>query len=599
MKYSTAKIVEKKTLNEDNKQENKFDRKNRQGTTAVRKTAIRAIKAEEQKKQLSVYIGWDSREPIAADVCKHSLIANSSKNLNITYLKQEELRKNEVYTRPQDKLGSTEFTFTRFLVPSLNQFTGWAVFVDCDFVWLDDIYKLLENVNDSKAVYVVQHEYTPKETVKMDGQQQHLYPRKNWSSMILWNCNHPKNQKVDRELINTATGQYLHRFQWLEDDDIGNLSPEWNWLVGWYKEPEDGKPKALHYTLGGPWFEEYENCEYADVWNLYRDVLKNGKTPETIYRYETLTLPPDFKQAIDDYFTIKYDPHGLFHDLDVKKVIKNLQLPKQPSVLAILDGEQDEEAILKNDKILENFVVGANGAVGRMDILDKTPTSVPVVLRSIAKRKVMKKCRDEGRDYYYVDTGYFGNDKRKHFHRVTKNAMQWLGKLDPNCADDRFLRTMTPIKGHTSGDDILICPPSEKAMKYWNMDVDEWLEETVKGIKQRTDREIVIRKKGNRTERTTVDTMEMALNRNVHCMVTFNSIAAVESLIYGKPVFVLGPSGTNAGEPLSNTDLDLIDDPWMPTFDEVRNLCCNLAYHQFTVAEFRNGTAWAMLNGTV
>ena len=169
-------------------------------------------------------------------------------------------------------------------------------------------------------------------------------------------------------------------------------------------------------------------------------------------------------------------------------------------------------------------------------------------------------------------------------------------ELDPNCSDDRFLVTRTQIKPHTSGRDILICPPSQKAMKFWGLDVDEWINNTVDTIKQNSDRPIVIRKKGTRAERTTVDTMEMALGRDVHCMVTFNSIAAVESLIYGKPVFTMGP---NAAQPLANTDLTQIDNPYMPSFDAVRNLCCNLAYQQFTVAEMRSGKAWAMLNAKV
>jgi lipopolysaccharide biosynthesis glycosyltransferase len=596
-----VKIVEKKTLSEDNKEV----RKKAKWMTAKRKAEIaqeKALeKALEKARKLTVYIGWDSREPIAADVCKYSILAHASIPVKIVYLKQDELRSKDIYTRPVDELGSTEFTFTRFLTPSLNQFSGWAMFVDCDFVFTDDVGKLLKiaQADPDKAVHVVQHDYQPTETTKMDGQQQHLYPRKNWSSMIMFNCEHPGVQKLDKTVVNRESGAYLHRFEWLNDRAIGNLEPEWNWLVGWYKEPDNGQPKALHYTLGGPWFEEYENCEYADVWNRYRDLMTSKKTDE-VYTWDMITVENQFKQAMQDYFTMRYDPYKLFHNLDEKLVMAKLKIPKKPGVIAVLDGDEELEDIkLKNDAILENFVIGANGAVGRMDILANTPKSVPIVLRSIAKRKVMKKCRDAGRDYYYVDTGYFGNDKRKHFHRVTKNAMQWLGDLDPNCAEDRFLRTQTSIKGHTSGNDILICPPSEKAMKYWSMDVDTWIEETIAGIKERTDRNIVIRKKGTRTERTTVDTMEMALSRNVHCMVTFNSIAALESLIHGKPVFVLGPSGTNAAEPLANTDLDKIDDPWMPSFDQVRNLCCNLAYHQFTVAEFRNGTAWAMLNGTV
>ena len=121
-----------------------------------------------------------------------------------------------------------------------------------------------------------QHDYTPKEGTKMDGKQQTLYPRKNWSSLVLWNCGHPSNRKITKDLINhpDTTGKYLHRFSWLRDDEIGAIPHHWNWLVGWYKEPSDGSPKAIHYTEGGPWFESYRNCEYHQHWkNLLTEML--------------------------------------------------------------------------------------------------------------------------------------------------------------------------------------------------------------------------------------------------------------------------------------------------------------------------------------
>jgi hypothetical protein len=174
--------------------------------------------------------------------------------------------------------------------------------------------------------------------------------------------------------------------------------------------------------------------------------------------------------------------------------------------------------------------------------------------------------------------------------------MQYVGKIYEDCPDDRFIQTGVTLTKHRPGSKILICPPSQKAMNFWNMDLQDWLKITVDDIKKYTDREIVIREKASRHERVNTDTMEMALSRDIHCMVTFNSIAAVESLIYGKPVFTMGPENTNAAEPLSNTDLTNIDDPFMPTTDEVRNLLCNLAYQQFTVHEMRSGYAWEQLN---
>jgi lipopolysaccharide biosynthesis glycosyltransferase len=149
------------------------------------------------------------------------------------------------------------------------------VFVDCDVVFVDDVKKLFDQADDQYAVMVVKHDYTPKEGIKMDGCKQLPYPRKNWSSMILWNCGHPSNQQITPDLVNSQTGQYLHRFQWLDDSEIGSLDPEWNWLAGWYQEPQDGIPKAIHYTEGGPWFKEYRRCDYHKVWKQYlREMLK-------------------------------------------------------------------------------------------------------------------------------------------------------------------------------------------------------------------------------------------------------------------------------------------------------------------------------------
>ena len=229
---------------------------------------------------LTVYIGWDSREPIAADVCKHSILKHASIPVDIVMLKQDELRKRNLYWRDIDKLASTEFTFTRFLVPELNNFEGTAIFMDSDMILTTDIAELIAEVDPKKAISCVQHDYTPPEGVKMDGQRQLAYPRKNWSSMVVWNCAHPANKQVTKELVNDPeiTGAYLHRFSWLKDHYIGLLGPQWNWLVDWYVEGRDGSPLLLHYTEGGPWFANHQNCGYADLWNSYHnDYIESKK----------------------------------------------------------------------------------------------------------------------------------------------------------------------------------------------------------------------------------------------------------------------------------------------------------------------------------
>jgi lipopolysaccharide biosynthesis glycosyltransferase len=233
-------------------------------------------------KPLKIFIGWDSREDIAYQVAKLSIENLSSIPVEIEPLKQKVLRSQGLYWRDVDTLASTEFTYTRYLIPELCGFDGWALFIDCDFVFLDDVRNLFDQRDDKYAIMCAQHDYIPKEGIKMDGQQQTVYPRKNWSSMMLINCGHPSNKVLIKEVVNSPrhSGAFFHRFSWLRDNEIGKISHEWNWLVGWYKEPNDGSPKALHYTEGGPWFPEYKNCEYANEWY----------TVERQYLYELIDL---------------------------------------------------------------------------------------------------------------------------------------------------------------------------------------------------------------------------------------------------------------------------------------------------------------------
>jgi hypothetical protein len=217
---------------------------------------------------MKIFVGYDSREDIAYQVCEYSIKKHNS-DIDVVPLVQKDLRAVNLYWREADKLASTEFTFTRFLVPALMNYKGWAVFCDCDFAWTVDAKELFDLADPQYAVQVVKHEHTPSSNVKMDGCVQHLYPRKNWSSLILWNCGHPSNQQLTPDIVNKETGAFLHRFQWLKDEEIGELKPEWNWLVEWNKEPNDGKPKVLHWTEGGPWFKNYRYCEYHTIWKTY------------------------------------------------------------------------------------------------------------------------------------------------------------------------------------------------------------------------------------------------------------------------------------------------------------------------------------------
>jgi lipopolysaccharide biosynthesis glycosyltransferase len=214
---------------------------------------------------IKVFIGWDSREDIAFQVAKHS-IKKHNPDVQVYPLKLPTLQELGVYTRGVDAKASTEFTFSRFFVPMLTGYKGWALFIDCDFLCTTDISELFKQANDNYAVMVAKHDYTPKEGTKMDGKQQLPYPRKNWSSCMLWNCEHPSNKLLDLNALNTNDGLWHHRFVWLADHEIGQISHEWNWLTDWYKSPEDGNPKMLHYTEGGPWFEHLQDVPYAQQW---------------------------------------------------------------------------------------------------------------------------------------------------------------------------------------------------------------------------------------------------------------------------------------------------------------------------------------------
>ena len=226
---------------------------------------------------INFFIGYDAKEDIAYRVCKYSLLKRASSKVKVISLKLEELISRNFYTRPIDPLASTQFTYSRFLVPKLMNFKGWAVFCDCDFIFLDDVTNLIKSLDETKAVYCVKHDYTPKEKHKMDGQKQTIYPRKNWSSFILFNCSHPSTKKLTVNTVNSESGAYLHQFKWCKDEEIGSLDERWNWLEGWTSNHNDNKPFAVHFTRGGPWFPEWQDVEYAKEWNKERDEYLSKK----------------------------------------------------------------------------------------------------------------------------------------------------------------------------------------------------------------------------------------------------------------------------------------------------------------------------------
>jgi hypothetical protein len=230
-------------------------------------------------KLLKVFIGYDPVESVAWHVMAHSLFTKSSLPVALIPLNIQNLQK--VFSRPRDPKQSNEFSFTRFLVPYLSDYEGYAIFFDCDMMLRGDIAEIFKEIErePGKAVYVVKHDYTPKDDIKFLNTIQYSYPRKNWSSVIVWNCAHPANRKVSPAYVNSASGMELHRFSWLNNDDIGEINVRWNWLVGEYDNPPDNV-KNVHWTIGGPYFKEYQDVDFSSEWFEERERMTYCKQRE-------------------------------------------------------------------------------------------------------------------------------------------------------------------------------------------------------------------------------------------------------------------------------------------------------------------------------
>jgi hypothetical protein len=220
---------------------------------------------------LRIFIGWDSKETAAYHVLAHSIIDRASCRVEIIPLKQSTLRETGFYTRERGVTESTEFSLTRFLVPALCGYRGHAVFMDSDMLCQTDVNTLWDEIlakrNGGKPLLVCQHDYEPQEGVKFLGNRQTVYPRKNWSSLMVFD--NTLCTALTPKYVNEATGLELHRFLWLEDKPIGDLPVDWNWLVGEYAPNPEAR--MLHYTLGGPWFRDHQSVDHADLWFAERD----------------------------------------------------------------------------------------------------------------------------------------------------------------------------------------------------------------------------------------------------------------------------------------------------------------------------------------
>lgn len=215
---------------------------------------------------LNIYIGFDQVESVAWHTLAHSILSRASVPVAIHPVKQSLL---PFYRRPRDPKQSNEFSFTRFLVPYLQGFSGWALFMDCDMLVRTDIKELFDMRDPFKSVMCVQHDYTPSTQTKYLGNVQYAYPRKNWSSVMLFNCAHHDCRRLTPDYVNTAPALDLHRMTWTDDERIGELPITYNWLIGEYHlngEITKNDVKIVHWTIGGPWFHEYEHVDFADEW---------------------------------------------------------------------------------------------------------------------------------------------------------------------------------------------------------------------------------------------------------------------------------------------------------------------------------------------
>ena len=210
--------------------------------------------------EISVYVGYDRLQDPCYEVSKQSIL-NYNDKVNIQPIKLDNLIDSGLYYRETDPLASTEFIYSRFLTPYLNNYDGIAVYCDSDFLWQCDINEVLDYYDEKYAVMCVQHDYTPKSDIKMDGVVQTTYPRKNWSSLMVFNCEHENTKNLTVENVNEKSPKYLHRMEWT--DEVGSIPITYNYLEGDYEYIEN--PKVIHFTNGGPWHETWDG-DYKNKW---------------------------------------------------------------------------------------------------------------------------------------------------------------------------------------------------------------------------------------------------------------------------------------------------------------------------------------------
>ncbi|SVB35655.1 uncharacterized protein METZ01_LOCUS188509 [marine metagenome] len=336
--------------------------------------------------------------------------------------------------------------------------------------------------------------------------------------------------------------------------------------------------------------------------------------------WEHKNLKPNLKQLVNSVLTAVASGKAK-EAMDV--VTEAFENVKSPELICVDSGinkieKKDKTPFGLVDAFVMAMALGSNGKYIRADDLKWNGDKTPLLLRGLGKTRIIKRCIKEGRDFYFMDTGYLGNNPcptnplgRKRYHRIVKNALQNLhmppktdnlskAELDPtriiNHAQsydgEKWKRLGISFKDVQGGNKILIVPPSDKVMKFFDIDLDRWVDETILKLQKHTQRQIVIRKKPNRTDRVTIDTMEQALTKDIYCIVTYNSIAALEAMVYGKPALVLGP---NCAQDICETKIERIEFLQHPGRKQLNYLCRYLSNNQFTYNEMLNGSAWSKI----
>ena len=217
---------------------------------------------------INVFIGFDEGEKVSYHILSESIRRQSSVPVSITPLCLSNIPEFKRELQPNQ---STEFAFSRFLVPYLSDYKGWSLFLDSDMMFRDDIKNLWDMIDKDKSIMCCKHDYVPKQNVKFRGAKNEPFPKKNWSSFMLMN-NH-RCKMLSKEYVETATGLELHQFKCTHEENVGELPLEWNWLVGEYDYNKNAK--NVHWTLGGPYFKDYAKSDYADEWfRLYNETIE-------------------------------------------------------------------------------------------------------------------------------------------------------------------------------------------------------------------------------------------------------------------------------------------------------------------------------------